>query len=235
MRINEFITEAGVPGAFRKGLYKATGLGGSPAVSAAVTKDNFIKKFASDFDLVSHDQTGAFDAKDYLESVIDQNNWGPTTPIQQQALEKAIATNNSTNIATVVYQIGMQNRSGSSIGNKRTMPATQTSQVKSTTGKPDDLSPSTDSIMDKIEMMASSGNVDDLQAICRDALNVLNKVAPTHYAAFIKQLATGKNPSTLAPAATDKTGAARTPTGKPAVGVQDLPASVQQRLAQQQK
>lgn len=231
MRINEFITEAGVPGAFRKGLYKATGLGGSPAVSAAVSKDNFIKKFAANFDLVADDQTGAFDAKDYLESVINQNNWGPTTPIQQQALEKAIATNDSTNIATVIYQIGVQNRGGSSIANRQQ----QATQVKSTTGKPDQLSPNTTSIMDKIEMMASSGNVDDLQAICRDALNVLNKVAPTHYAAFIKQLATGKNPSTLAPAATDKTGAARTPSGKPAVGVQDLPASVQQRLAQQQK
>ena len=233
MKINELITEAGVPGAFRKGLFKATGLGGSPAVNAAVAKDNFIKKFASDYDLVAHDQTGAFDAKDYLESIIDQNNWGPTTPIQQRALDKAIASNNSTNIASVIYQIGKQNKGGSSVIRKR---AAVSNPVKSTTGKPDDLSTNTDSIMDKIEMMASAGNIDDLEAICRDALNVLNKVAPTHYAAFVKQLVTGKNPQqTLAPAATDKTGAARTPTGKPAVGIQDLPANVQQRIAQQQR
>ena len=233
MKINELITEAGVPGAFRKGLFRATGLGGSPAVNAAVAKDNFIKKFASDYDLVAHDQTGAFDPKDYLESIIDQNNWGPTTTVQQQALDKAIASNNSTNIASVIYQIGKQNKSGSSVVRKRTV---QTTPVKSTTGKPDDLSSNTASIMDKIEMMAGSGNIDDLQAICRDALNVLHKVAPTHYSAFVKQLVTGKTPQqTLAPAATDKTGAARTATGKPAVGVQDLPASVQQRIAQQQR
>ena len=190
MKINEILVEAGVPGAFRKGLYKMTGLGGSPEVAAALSKDNFIKKFASEYDLVKHDQTGAFDPRDYLESVIDQNHWGPTTPIQQQALEKAIATNNSTNIASVIYQIGKQNRGGSSIANKRTI---STNPVKSTTGKPDDLSTNTTNIMDKIEMMASSGNVDDLEAICRDALNVLNKVAPTHYAAFVKQLISGKS------------------------------------------
>jgi coproporphyrinogen III oxidase-like Fe-S oxidoreductase len=89
--------------------------------------------------------------------------------------------------------------------------------------------------MSKIEMMASSGNVDDLQAICRDALNVLNKVAPTHYAKFIKQLTTGKNPSSLAPASVDKTGVARGSTGRANIGVQDLSPEVQQRLAQQQK
>lgn len=198
MKIKEVLAEAGVPGAFRKGLYKMTGLGGSPEVASAVSKDNFIKKFASDYDLVAHDQTGAFNPKDYLESVIDQNNWGPTTPIQQQALEKAIASNNSTNIATVVYQIGKQNRGGSSIANRQ-MARQQSNPVKSTTGKPDDLSPNTNSIMDKIEMMASSGNVDDLEAICRDALNVLNKVAPTHYAQFVKQLVTGKKPQQAEP------------------------------------
>jgi hypothetical protein len=235
MRINEILTEAGVPGALRKGLFKATGLGGSPAVTNAVAKDNFIKKFASNFDLVSQDQTGAFDAKDYLESVIDQNNWGPVTPIQQQALDKAISSNNSTNIASVIYQIGMQNRGGSSVAKKRAMSGTQANQVKSTTGQPDDLSTNTAGIMSKIEMMASSGNVDDLEAICRDALNVLNKVAPTHYAKFIKQLTTGKNPNSLAPAAVDKTGVVRGSTGKANIGVQDLPPEVQQRLAQQQK
>jgi len=233
MRINEILVEAGVPGAFRKGLYKATGLGGSPEVSAALSKDNFIKKFASEYDLVSHDQTGAFDAKDYLESVIDQNNWGPTTPVQQQALEKAIATNNSTSIASVIYQIGKQNRGGSSVAAKRMAP--QASQVKSTTGKPDDLSTNTSGIMSKIEMMANAGNVDDLQAICRDALNVLHKVSPTHYAKFIKQLTTGKNPNSLAPAAVDKTGVVRGSTGKANIGVQDLSPEVQQRLAQQQQ
>lgn len=232
MKINEILVEAGVPGAFRKGLYKMTGLGGSPAVNSAVAKDNFIKKFASDYDLVAHDQTGAFDPKDYLESIINQNNWGPTTTVQQQALDKAIASNNSTNIASVIYQIGKQNKGGSSVANKRTAPS---QPVKSTTGKPDELSTNTNGIMDKIEMMANSGNIDDLEAICRDALNVLNKVAPAHYAAFVKQLVSGKSQPNLAPAATDKSGAARTATGKPAVGVQDLPLNVQQRIAAQQK
>ncbi len=203
MRINEILTEAGVPGALRKGLFKATGLGGSPAVTNAVAKDNFIKKFASNFDLVAHDQTGAFDAKDYLESVIDQNNWGPTTPTQQQALDQAISTNNSTKIASVIYQIGMQNRGGSSVAKKRAMSGTQANQVKSTTGKPDDLSTNTSSIMSKIEMMANAGSVDDLEAICRDALNVLHKVSPSHYAAFIKQLVSGKKTAVTAHPADD--------------------------------
>lgn len=196
MKINEILVEAGVPGAFRKGLYKMTGLGGSPAVNSAVAKDNFIKKFASDYDLVAHDQTGAFDPKDYLESIINQNNWGPTTTVQQQALDKAIASNNSTNIASVIYQIGKQNKGGSSVANKRPM---STNAVKGTTGKPDDLSTNTTGIMDKIEMMASSGNVDDLEAICRDALNVLHKVAPTHYSAFVKQLVSGKSQQATTP------------------------------------
>lgn len=194
MRIKELITEAGVPSGFRKGLYKMTGLGGNDAVKTGVTKDNFIKKFAAQYDAVANDSTGAFNADDYLESVIDQNNWGPITPIQQQALTRAIQTNNSTNIATVMYQIGTQNRGGSSVQGKRTMQQTA-NQVKSTTGKPDDLSTNTDSIMAKIEMMGSAGNVDDLEAICRDALNILNKVAPSHYAAFVKQLTTGKKPA----------------------------------------
>jgi len=89
--------------------------------------------------------------------------------------------------------------------------------------------------MSKIELMANAGNVDDLQAICRDALNVLHKVSPTHYAKFIKQLTTGKNPNSLAPAAVDKTGVVRGSTGKANIGVQDLSPEVQQRLAQQQQ
>jgi hypothetical protein len=231
MRIKEVITEAGVPGAFRKGLFNLTGLGGNDAVKTGVARDNFIKKFAAQYDAMANDDSGAFNPNDYLASVVKQNNWGPLTSQQQTALDAAVRTNDSKKISGVLYQIGIQNRGGSSIARQ---PTQQTSVVKSTTGKPDDLSSNTTAIMDKIEMMASQGNVDDLQAICRDALNVLNKVAPTHYAAFIKQLTTGKKPN-LAPAATDKSGVARTPTGRAAVGVQDLPASVQQRIAQQQK
>ena len=231
MRINELITEASVPGGFRKGLFKMTGLGGSDAVKTGVARDNFIKKFAAQYDAMANDDSGAFNPDDYLASVIKQNNWGPLTPQQQTALDAAVRTTDSKKISGVLYQIGTQNRGGSSIANRQPV---QQNAVKSTTGKPDDLSTTTDSIMDKIEMMANSGNIDDLQAICRDALNVLNKVSPTHYAAFVKQLATGKKPN-LAPAATDKTGAARTATGKAAVGIQDLPADVQQRIAQQQR
>lgn len=229
MRINEFITEAGVPGALRKGLFKMTGLGGNDAVKTGVARDNFIKKFAAQYDAMANDDTGAFNPNDYVESVIDQNNWGPLTAQQQTALDAAVRTNDSKKISGVLYQIGIQNRGGSSIANKQ-----QASTVKSTTGKPDDLSTNTSGIMSKIEMMANAGNIDDLQAICRDALNVLNKVSPTHYAAFVKQLTTGKKPN-LAPAAVDKTGVSRGATGTANIGIQDLPSDVQQRIAQQQQ
>lgn len=232
MRIKELITEASVPGGFRKGLFNMTGLGGSDAVKTGVARDNFIKKFAAQYDAMANDDSGAFNPDDYLASVVKQNNWGPLTNQQQTALDAAVRTSDSKKISGVLYQIGIQNRGGSSIANKQ--PAQQQNAVKSTTGKPDDLSTNTDGIMDKIEMMASAGNVDDLQAICRDALNVLNKVSPTHYAAFVKQLTTGKKPN-LSPASVDKTGVARGATGTANIGIQDLPANVQQRIAQQQK
>jgi len=198
MRIKELITEASVPGGFRKGLFNMTGLGGSDAVKTGVARDNFIKKFAAQYDAMANDDSGAFNPDDYLASVVKQNNWGPLTPQQQTALDAAVRTSDSKKISSVLYQIGIQNRGGSSIANKQ--PVHQQNAVKSTTGKPDDLSTNTDGIMDKIEMMASAGNVDDLQAICRDALNVLNKVSPTHYAAFVKQLVTGKKPVQQHPA-----------------------------------
>lgn len=190
--------KSNAPSNFRKGLYKMTGLFGNDAVNSAVAKDNFIKKFASEYDALNQDQTGAFNPKDYLNSVITQNNWGPLTPQQQLALNGAIRTNDSKKISSVIYQIGKQNRGGSSVaGNRQVgkpMNANMDPNSKNTLGQPDRISPTTDRIINSISMMASASNIDDLQKISRAALNAMHKAAPGEYAEFVKFIATGQKP-----------------------------------------
>lgn len=227
------------PGAFRKGLYKATGFGGSPDVQSAVSRDNYIKKFAGEYANLAADQSGAFNQKQYLQSYINQNNWGPLTTQQQLALDSAARTSDPNKIGAALYAIGKQNRGGGARNTPavgKPVPANTDPNSKNTLGTQDKLSPATDRIITAVGMMASASMVDDLEAIMRAALNALNKAAPGEYAEFVKFVATGQKPKpNLAPAATDKTGAARTATGKAAVGVQDLPPNVQQQIAQQQR
>jgi len=190
------------PSAFKKGLFKATGFGGADA-KMAVRKDNYVKDFKAEFDTLARGGGGAFNPTSYLQSYIQKNNWGPLTTQQQQALNSAARTKDSSKIGDVLYQIGMQNRNGGATAQPQAagkpMPANADPNSKNTLGTADQLSPATSKIISQISMLAIPSAIDDLEAILRAALNALNKVAPGEYAEMVKMVATGQRPKPNVP------------------------------------
>lgn len=194
------------PGMFKKGMYRATGIGGK-GTEMAVKKDNYVKDFKAEYDTLARGQSGAFNPSSFAQSYIQKNNWGPLNPQQQQALNSAIRSKDSTKIGDAMYQIGMQNRQGGAIAQPtaqqgaqgKPMPANADPNSKNTLGTKDQLSPATARIISQIGMLAVPSAIDDLEAILRAALNSLNKVAPGEYAEMVKMVATGQRPKANVP------------------------------------
>ena len=194
------------PGMLKKGLFKATGMG-SKDTEQAVKKDNYIKTVAAEFDNLARGNSGAYNPTAYAQKYIQQNNWGPLNPQQQQALNSALRSQDSSKIGEVMYQIGMQNRgggaaakpAGAAAGTGKPMPANADPNSKNTLGTKDQLSPAAEKIISQIGMMAVPSAIDDLEAILRAALNSLNRVAPGEYAEMVKMVSTGQKPKPNVP------------------------------------
>lgn len=208
MRANEIITE-GVMDSARAALYRTTGIGGD-AGNQIANKVKFINGFKEQLRLAQDAAKTAnmpFDVLRMVNAYLAKYGW--TVDTNQQQYLKDLTTSpvgkplqvKPDVLANAVYSIGMQqsrdadgyvtstggySQGGGSYGSARR------GRKGSKAAQPQELSVTTERIVDTIGKLVGPENLDDLAAIAKQAMKVLYSQDKEKYTELYKEIMTGQ-------------------------------------------
>jgi len=193
MKINEVINEARVGDRLKSFAYKNLGGMGGNAWLKTAGKVGFLDNFQQEltqYKEASADSGTKPDYKDFVLTYLDKNGWKATG---SQVSQAAMMANKPEQMANFIYKLTMNQSVAKQAGiNKATAAAGKMRQPGQT--KPAaDLSTMSQQVITTIDKLHGAGNLDDLEAIAKKAMQVLYSQSPVKYSELYKEIMSGKS------------------------------------------
>lgn len=192
MRINEFISEAKVGDRLKSFAYQNLGGMGGNAWLKTSGKVGFLDNFQQElkhYKEASIDSGTKPDFKDFVLTYLDKNGWQATG---SQVSQAAMMANKPEQMANFIYKLTMSQSVAKQAGINKASAARGMRNPRQ--GQPAaDLSSVSQQVITTIDKLQGAGNLDDLEAIAKKAMQVLYAQSPVKYSELYKEIMAGRS------------------------------------------